>query len=158
MKLKYITRIDSRNTHGWWVRVTRCKIKKQKFFADLSYESKDWALLQAMIWLDKTLDKLELVGLERKFTLKSKSNKYGWVARVQRKFSKEYNDKLGNYEVRWGYHDDTKTKHFSIKQLGKDVAERKAHSFAKKLNEERFNQIKDDLVRKNVLQEYLKAN
>lgn len=145
IKVKHVTRIDSLNTHGWWVRFSRCKIKKQKFFADLTYQSKDWAFFQAILWLDENLEKLNKKALKRKFNLSSQSNQFGWTARVKHKFDSTYDDKIGFVEVRWGYHDDIKTKYFSVHQLGLKTAMKKAKEYADRINQQRYEQLYESL-------------
>ncbi|MEM1268733.1 MAG: hypothetical protein AAGI08_01670 [Bacteroidota bacterium] len=55
---KNIARIDTRNTHGFQVRVTRHGTRHTKFFADRKYKGRENALQAAIDYRDKLIDEL----------------------------------------------------------------------------------------------------
>lgn len=137
MKIKYITRIDSGNTHGWWVRISRFRKRKQKFFADLKFGSKDWALIQAIIWLDKTAEQLEAQPVSLKKILKLKTGMQNKsVARVRR-----YNPKTGknsgkaHWICSWGSYENRVIRTFSVNKYGEEGAKQKAEALARAVNQ-----------------------
>lgn len=119
MKYKYVTRIDSNNTHGWYVRVHRQGVKYEKLFSDLKHGGKDWALVKALIFADKSLDKMD------------KENPKRITPRIYRMTKKSRGYEYEFYEVAWSPEPyQRKKKAFSINRLGEAKAKRKAESWA----------------------------
>jgi len=59
MSQKYITRLDHKNTHGWWVRVyLRSKPVYSKLFSDGVHGGKQKALKEAKSYRDKVCKKV----------------------------------------------------------------------------------------------------
>lgn len=50
-----VVRIDTYNTHGWQVRITRHRNRHTKFFSDARYDGSDGALRAAEIYRDEKL-------------------------------------------------------------------------------------------------------
>ena len=162
LRPRHITRMDSGNTHGWWARVLRCGVSKQKFFADLSYESKDWAYIQSLIWLDDAIDKLTVIAIQKKFKTKEpkldkngktsqmgKTYMYGWHATVRL-----IDNKYPHYMVSYGHKSSQRFKSFGLSKYTKEVALGKAMRFATKINDTRmrsmlinFENMKDVMTR-----------
>lgn len=53
-----VVRIDTYNTHGWQVRITRHRNRHTKFFSDARYGNSDEALKAAEAYRDEKLDEL----------------------------------------------------------------------------------------------------
>ncbi|MFW5955262.1 MAG: hypothetical protein ACOCSK_00800 [Rhodothermales bacterium] len=53
-----VVRIDTYNTHGWQVRITRHRNRHTKFFSDARYGDSDGALLAAQEYRDEMLKEL----------------------------------------------------------------------------------------------------
>jgi len=122
-QVKHITRIDSNNTHGWYVRVRKRGLKFEKLFSDLKHGSKDWALMKAVVYLDLCIDKIE----------KHKIDTNTAKIRRAKKFSRGYEYDV--FEVSWTPEPKKrKKKAFSVKKFGEDKALKKAESWAKAVN------------------------
>jgi hypothetical protein len=136
-KMKYITRMDSKNTHGWWVRITKkiphkkSPMKYQRFFADLKYQSKDWAFFRAVIYTDECLEQISYEVP---------------VAKVQRRFIKDVrNGKEYSYNavvVRYTKNDKDNYKQFSVKKYGEELALKKAQLWADQINKNNRQSLK----------------
>lgn len=127
MKYKYVTRIDSVNTHGWYVRVHRQGVKYEKLFSDQKCGGKDWALIKALIFADESLERM------------NKDNPKKITPRIYRMKKKSRGYEYEFYEVAWSPEPyKRKKKAFSITSLGEEKARKKAESLAndisKKLN------------------------
>jgi len=123
IRIKHITRIDSGNTHGWYVRIRKRGKRFERLFSDLKHGSKDWAFFQAVLYLDECIERIEV----HKSAVES--------ARIRRakKFSRGYEYDV--YEVSWIQSARArKKKAFSIKKYGEDKALKKAESWAKAVN------------------------
>lgn len=122
-QIKHVTRIDSGNTHGWYVRIRKRGKKFEKLFSDLKHGSKDWAFFKAILYLDECIEKID----KHKSTLE--------LARIRRatKFSRGYEYDV--YEVSWSPEPNSrKKKAFSVKKYGEEKARQKAQSWAKAVN------------------------
>ena len=123
VSLKYISRIDTDDTHGWYVRVKRKGHNFQKLFSDQKLGNKDWALIQAMIYTDECVESIE------KKTAKDDFAKIKKILKHSRGYSYPV------YEVSWQFvKGQTKKKSFSIKKFGEEAALQKAESWARAVN------------------------
>ena len=123
MKYKYVTRIDSVNTHGWYVRVHRQDVKYEKLFSDLKYGGKDWALIKALIFADVSLEKM------------NKNNPKKIIPRIYRMKKKSRGYEYEFYEVAWTPEPyKRKKKAFSVSRLGEEKARKKAESWANEIS------------------------
>ena len=119
MKYKYVSRIDSGNTHGWYVRVHRQGVKYEKLFSDLKNGGKDLALIKALVFAEQSVEKMNRENpkkiIPRIYRLKKESRGYMY----------EF------YEVAWTPEPyKRKKKAFSINRLGEEKAKQKAESWA----------------------------
>ena len=119
-KVRHITRIDSNNTHGWYVRIRKRGLKFEKLFSDLKHGSKDWAFMKAVVFLDNCMEQIE--------QHKRETN----TAKIRRakKYSRGYEYDV--FEVSWSPEPRMrKKKAFSVKKFGEKKALQKAESWAK---------------------------
>ena len=137
IKVKYVTRIDSGNTHGWWIRISKYKKKRQKFFADLKFGSKDWAFFQSLIWLDIAEEELEKTKVSIKMLLKRPTGMQGKsIARVRRYSPKTGRNKdMAHWICGWGSKENRNIKTFSVNKYGEEPARQKAEAMARAVNQ-----------------------
>lgn len=138
MKYKYVTRIDSFNTHGWWVRISRYKKRRQKFFADLKHGSKDYALMQALIYVDKVIEELEKTSTSIARLKKLKTGMQGRTIARMRKYCPKAGKNAGqdHYVVSWGSGKDRVIRTFSINKYGEKGAHDQAKALMNAVNRE----------------------
>ncbi len=137
LKVKYVTRIDSGNTHGWWVRISRFKKKRQRFFADLKYGSKDWAFFKALIWIDEANQQLDKTNVSYKTLIKRPTGMQGKsIARIRRYEPKDVTNKqYPHWICSWGSRENRVTKIFSVNKYGEAGAKNKAQALARAVNQ-----------------------
>ena len=124
VKIKHITRIDSHNTHGWYVRIQKNGVKSEKLFSDHKLGGKDWALIKAMVFLDEEIERI----------MKLKSSKPKVHLRKCKKNSRGYTYEV--YEISWCPEANRRIKKsFSIKKYGEEKALKKAQSWMKAIQE-----------------------
>jgi hypothetical protein len=123
--MKHITRIDSDNTNGWYVRIRKRGLKFEKLFSDRKYSGREDALKEAKKYLEQCVRKVE--------THKIKTN----VAKIRRTTKKSRGYVYDVFEVSWlpapGLR---KKKSFSIKKYGERKASIEARKFAKSITKE----------------------
>lgn len=108
-----IARIDTHNTHGWQVRVTRQGTRHTKFFADGRHDDADHALAQAVVYRDDLIAQLPppSSGTERAALARSTSGVPGVRLRLDRRLPYIDADTLTNEGKR-------KVRSFSLKRWG----------------------------------------
>jgi hypothetical protein len=137
--MKHITKIEHKNTRGYWVRFIRNKVnEKQKFFPYLTYGSKTKALEAAIKWRDeneKTVSKALYAGSKRRGLRDAKpraNNTSGTVGVHPRTRRGE----LIAWVATWAEGDkrrDGKRKEFSISRYGDGRAYKKACSHRERM-------------------------
>ncbi len=117
-QLKYISRIDTNDTHGWYVRIKKENLSFHKLFSDKKLGNKDWALIQAMIYSGECIEKIESeFGQEKSVKMKRLT-----------KYSRGYSYDV--FEVAWTFRNQIKKKSFALKKYGEDNAQIKAERWA----------------------------
>ncbi|MCB0278705.1 MAG: hypothetical protein KDD94_04335 [Calditrichaeota bacterium] len=124
VRLKFISRIDTDDTHGWYVRVERYGFSFRKLFSDKKLGNKDWALMQAMIFTDECLEKIMI----------ERSQQDPVTVKRITKYSRGYAYDV--FEVAWPFRKQIKKKSFSIKKFGETVAQEKAEKWARNVRKQ----------------------
>ncbi len=86
MNFKSISRIDSRNTHGWYVRVNYEGHQHRKFFSDLKHGDKLSALVAARRYRDELETKLGKPHTDRHVVTRHKRNRSGVIGVRRREY------------------------------------------------------------------------
>jgi hypothetical protein len=86
MKLKSISRIDSRNTHGWYVRVKFQGTEHRKLFSDNKYGNKLSSLVAAKKYRDELEASLGKPRTNRLVISSNKRNRTGVVGVRRREY------------------------------------------------------------------------
>lgn len=76
-KLKSISRIDHKHTHGWYVRVKWKHENRSRFFADLRMGGRQTALAAAILWRDEQEREVKKPRTERAVMSITSRNKTG---------------------------------------------------------------------------------
>lgn len=125
MKYKHVTRIDSGNTHGWYVRVHRQGVKYEKLFSDLKHGGKDRALVKALVYAEESVERM------------NRENPKRITPRIYRMTKKSRGYEYDFYEVAWSPEPyKRKKKAFSVNRLGEEKAKKKAESWAASISKE----------------------
>ena len=125
MKHKHISRIDSGNTHGWYVRVHRQGVKYEKLFSDKKHGGKEKALKKALIHAEESVLRMD------------RENPKIITPRVYRMIKKSRGYEYEFYEVAWSPEPyKRKKKAFSINRLGEKKAKKMAQDLVNALNKE----------------------
>ena len=116
-KQKDIARIDqeSKQTHGWYVRITFKGKQHSKFFSDKKNGGKNSSLLAAITWRDNTRTKIGKPQTDRRIV--TVSNTPTGIVGVR------LNEELQRYEISWVRPDGSQGKtSVSITKHGKKEA------------------------------------
>jgi hypothetical protein len=139
-KLKGISRIDSTNTHGWFVRVYRNDVIYSKLFSDSRYGDKDKALGAAKAYRDEfeilldRKDKYPRRNNRLPVVTKNRRNKTGVVGVCHRKRRLPSGKVAECYSVTWAPEPNVqKCTSFSIAKYGKRQAFKKAKELREKM-------------------------
>lgn len=129
-KLKGISRIDSQNTHGWFVRKYHQGRTISKFFSDSRYQSQSQALAAAQSYRAK-LDEKYPAPASTAFRVAAQKNSSTGVVGVSETFMRSRNGrKTPCFTVTWRPEKGVShTKKFSINAYGRDEAFRRAVEF-----------------------------
>lgn len=129
-KLKGISRIDSQNTHGWFVRKYHQGRTISKFFSDSRYQSQSQALAAAQSYRAK-LDEKYPAPASTAFRVAAQKNSSTGVVGVSETFMRSRNGrKTPCFTVTWRPEKGvSRTKKFSINAYGRDEAFRRAVEF-----------------------------
>jgi hypothetical protein len=123
-KFYNISRIDSGNTHGWFVRVSIDSEMKSKLFSDLKHKGKELALENAITYRDELYKIREAKKREGNVSVrlfKEKQSKKGKVYDHDvYKVEIKYRSSLGNSK---------RYKCFSTKKYGDEKARQKARAY-----------------------------
>ena len=132
--MKGISRIDSHNTHGWFVRIYRNGETISKLFSDNRYDGADAALKAALNYKERLAAKYPppLTGSFR--TRPQKNNNTTGVAGVSETFMRSRSgEKIPCFTVSWRPRPNvSRTKKFSIIKYGRERAFEMAIAFRKK--------------------------
>jgi hypothetical protein len=129
-KMKGISRIDSKNTHGWFVRKYHQGRTYSRFFSDSRFESRDEALSAAKAFRRK-LDERFPPPATTAFRAAPQKNSSTGVVGVSETFMRSRNGKkVPCFTVTWRPEKGvSRTKKFSINAYGRDEAFRLAVEF-----------------------------
>lgn len=135
--MKGISRIDSHNTHGWFVRKYHQGRTISKFFSDTRYQSKARALAAARAYRTKLDEKFPAPASNAFRTAPQKNSSTG-VAGVSETFMRSRNGrKIPCFTVTWRPEKGvSRTKKFSINAYGREEAFRRAVEFRREMEAE----------------------
>ncbi|MBF0277997.1 MAG: AP2 domain-containing protein [SAR324 cluster bacterium] len=133
-KQKGISRIDSNDTHGWFVRVYNQTITYSKLFSDLKCGGREVALSNAISFRDDLIQEIGKTYPARRIVRRDKRNKTGVIG-VCRTRKKNRNGTYSEYfSVSWspefGVH---KCRMFSVNKHGDAKAFKLACDWRKKM-------------------------
>lgn len=86
LRLKSISRIDTHDTHGWYVRVKYYDKQYRKFFSDSKYGNKLSALVEAKKYRDEIETSIGKPRTDRMVTTTNRRNRTGIVGVRRREF------------------------------------------------------------------------
>ena len=142
---KGVSRIDqeTRNTHGWYVRVSFNGQKRSKFFSDTAHGGRETALEKAVIYRNETEKELGRPRTDRLVIARNPRNRTG-VMGVQRK-TKIVKTATGEkttrnvYEVTWCPQPGRMSRTWvSIDEYGEQAAFRKACAIRREKEREMY--------------------
>lgn len=135
--IKYISRHISGKTIGWIVQINIKKQKIRKIFTDYKYQSSDWAYMNAIIFVDKELEKLKTLKVCMT-TLHNtgQSMKSLGICSVVRDNDSSYNEfsKSGRYSLRINLKNMKFFKSFPVNKFGLENSKYLAFYLADMLN------------------------
>lgn len=142
MAVKNISRIDSNDTHGWFLRMYRDGDTYSKFFSDSRYQGKEEALQAAIDYKCRFEAKYpaHTSPLTKGFRDKPQKNNSTGVVGVSETFIRSRGRgqrKIPCFAVSWRPKPNlARTKKFSIEKYGRDEAFQMAVEFRKEKEEE----------------------
>jgi hypothetical protein len=144
-KLVGVSRIDTDDTHGWFVRKRLEGRIHSKFFSDNRYGGKKAAYEEAKTFREK-LDEKYPPPKTRAFRTRPPSNNSTGVVGVSETYMRSRNGKrIPCFTVTWRPQKGvSKTKKFSILAHGRDEAFRRAVEFRKEMEAEMLRNRKQD--------------
>ena len=144
-KVVGVSRIDSKDTHGWFVRKRYQGQVYSKFFSDSRYDSKQAAFEAAKTYRAQ-LDKKYPPPKTRAFRSRAQKNNRTGVVGVSETFMRSHNGKkIPCFTVSWRPQKGvSKTKKFSILAHGKEEAFRLAVKFRKEMEAEMLRTRADE--------------
>ena len=136
-KHKGISRIDSKDTHGWFVRVYNETITYSKLFSDLKCGGREIALTKAIAFRDDLIQEIGKTYPARRIVRRDKRNKSGVIG-VCRTRKKNRNGTYSEYfSVSWSpEYGSHKCRMFSINKHGEAKAFKLACEWRKKMEQE----------------------
>lgn len=145
---KGVSRIDqaSRNTHGWYVRVSFDGKKRSKFFSDAAHGGKEEALGRAVGWRDEVERELGKPRTNRLVISRNPRNRSG-ITGVQRKtriVKTENGERVSRnvYEVTWNPEPGRMSRIWvSIDEYGEEAAFRKACAIRREKEREMYGSV-----------------
>lgn len=143
-KNKGISRIDSKNTHGWYVRIyANGGVFTSKLFSDRQYGSKAKALESATAFRDHNQMVADLQKSEgnypprKPFYKKAPKNNVSGVVGVHKVVSKINNKEIVYYQATWNDSGKLFTKKFYVsKKRSEEQAFEQAKAYRKKIEDE----------------------
>ena len=135
-KHKGISRIDSKDTHGWFVRVYNDSITYSKLFSDRKWGGREVALNKAISFRDDLIKEIGKTYPARRIVRKDKRNKSGVIG-VCRTRKRNRNGTYSEYfSVSWSPEYGThKCRMFSINKYGEKEAFKLACDWRKQMEE-----------------------
>ncbi|MBF0286772.1 MAG: hypothetical protein HQM14_03065 [SAR324 cluster bacterium] len=136
-KHKGISRIDSKDTHGWFVRVYNESITYSKLFSDRKCGGRQIALEKALAFQDNLIQEIGKTYPARRIVRRDKRNKTGVIG-VCRTRKKSRNGTYSDYfSVSWSPEYGThKCRMFSINKHGEKKAFHMACDWRKRMEED----------------------
>lgn len=124
---KGVSRIDSKNTHGWFVRVYNRDVTHSKLFSDKKYGGREEALHLALEYRDELEAQVRANSPGRRVVQRDKRNKSGVIG-VCRTRKRNRNGTYSEcYSVSWSPEVNIKKcRTFSIQKYGEEEAFRLA--------------------------------
>ena len=143
--MKGISRIDSKGTHGWFVRVYRNGKTYSKLYSDNKYGGKDRALKIARKARDYALATIPVLPKskvrKRRLSKSTKRNKSGVVGVNRTKKTNRSGTVSEYYQVTWSPEIGvTKNKQWSIKKYGEEGAFELAWQFRQNVMKEIYGE------------------
>jgi hypothetical protein len=137
VSLKNISRVDSKDTHGWFLRLYREGQTYSKFFSDSRYGSQEKALEAAQEYKAEYEKKYQ-VSTTRAYRQKPQRNNKTGVLGVSETYMRSRTGKITPcFTVSWRPKPNvSKTKKFSIATHGRQAAFEMAVAFRKKVEAE----------------------
>ena len=146
---KSISRIDSRNTHGWYVRVKFNRQNHTKFFTDNVHGGKSSALDAAIRWRDQKECELGKPRTDRIVIASFPGNNTGYSGVIRTKKWTGAKDKDSNplpnyadvYSVTWSPEPGiARQTSFSVEKFGEEEARRRAIDLRKRMERQIYGQ------------------
>ncbi len=146
---KSVSRIDSRNTHGWYVRVKFNRQNHTKFFTDNVHGGKDSALDAAVRWRNQKERELGKPRTDRIVIASFPGNNTGYTGVIRTKQWTGARDKNGNplpnyadiYSVTWSPEPGfVRRTSFSVGKYGEEGARRRAIELRKRMERQIYGQ------------------
>lgn len=140
MGIKNISRIDTKDTHGWFLRIYRTSETFSRFFSDSRYQGKQEALEAAKAFKSKLEKKYPSSSIAKGFRDKPQKNSSTGVVGVSETYIRSRGRgqrKIPCFAVSWRPKPNvTRTKKFSIEKHGREEAFKLAVEFRKEKERE----------------------
>lgn len=143
--MKGISRIDSRDTHGWYVRIYKNGKTYSKLYSDNKYGGRDRALLVAFKARLLALESLKDIQTEpkRRLVTSDKRNKSGIIGVSKTAKINKNGTTSDYYQVTWSPEaGHVKNRQWSVRKFGEQNARKLAiefrHSVMKEIYGDRF--------------------
>jgi hypothetical protein len=146
-QLKGISRIDTRDTHGWYVRIYKNGKTYSKLYSDNKYGGKDRALLVAQKARVIALEALKELPREpkRRLVRTDRRNKSGIIG-VSKTTKINKNGTTSDYfQVTWSPEPGkVKNRQWSVKKYGEEEAGRRAVEYRQQVMKEIYGERVED--------------
>ena len=158
--MKGISRIDSRGTHGWYVRIYHEGKTHSKLYSDKKYGGKERALKFAKKARDLAMDKIKGRYRLRKKKPNLVTSTTGSNTGVVGVYKTKRTYKSGNtyyyYKIYWRPRPNkVKSREWSIQKYGEDEAFRLAVEFRdnvmREIHGKKYEEVRKDLIDENIL-------
>lgn len=151
--MKGISRIDSRGTHGWYVRIYKNGKTYSKLYSDNKYGGRDKALSFAKKARLMALETLKSIpdNETRRLVSHDKRNKSGIIGVSRTTKTNASGDVSLYYQVTWSPEKGKiKNRQWSVRKYGEEEAFRRAKDFRERVMQEIYGQEYRDLVKQRL--------
>lgn len=154
-EMKGISRIDSKGTHGWYVRIYKNGRTYSKLYSDSKYGGTDKALNFAKKARQVALETLSSVpdNNQRRLVTHDKRNKSGIIGVSRTTKTNANGDVSMYYQVTWSpSKGKIKNRQWSVRKFGEEEAFRRAKEFRESVMQDIYGEEYRDLVKERLAQ------
>ncbi|MCC5927403.1 MAG: hypothetical protein JJU41_12670 [Bacteroidetes bacterium] len=152
-EMKGISRIDSKGTHGWYVRIYRAGKTYSKLYSDNKYGGKEKALVLAQKARQAALETLDktMGERQRRLVTHDKRNKSGIIGVSRTTKTNANGDVSLYYQVTWSpERGKIKNRQWSVRKYGEEEAFRRAKEFRDSVMAEIYGEEYKAMVRERL--------